>query len=138
MGNLNLAIRCEWREIEWVDGGAHMRLRRPRGIKGGTTLIFDHLLHLQTNTHLYALLLSKSSRCLATNLSRGRFNLYFRGTSVPTLVRLFYRSFREVGTTTHFNHQCREGIAYSWVARKHAREVGGQQGDSLLVGGSRN
>lgn len=31
-GNSNLAIRYALREIEWVDGGAHMRLRRPKGI----------------------------------------------------------------------------------------------------------
>ena len=124
MGNSNLAIRCAWREIEWVDGGAHMKLRRPKVIKGGSTLIFDHLLHLQTNTYLYALLLSESTDCLTTSLPRGRFNLYFGGPPVPTLGSLFHRdcmSFQQRFIAQPATQG--KGLHVFWVARNMQRLI---------------
>ena len=66
-----------------------------------------HLSHLQTNTHLFTLLFSESTSCLATSLSCERFNLYFGGPSVPALGGYSTKIAGVSSSDSQLNQQCR-------------------------------
>lgn len=73
-----------------------MSLRRPKELQGEINshfgFIFDICKQL-LNCSLCCL--AKSLECLATTLSRKKFNLYFGGPSFPALGRLFHKGFQE-------------------------------------------
>ena len=124
-GSSNWPIQITWRESRIGRWRGPHEAREAQGVIRSEQLSFwIDSYTLQSNLlgcSLYCF--AESTGCLATNLSSGRFNLYFGGPSVPALERQFHKYFRSSGSVLQHYHSTTTGSACFWPAGEYAGGV---------------